>query len=334
PYLEGAESYTITIDSITGGGFENIEAESGADSVTTTITDGAVEVDGGVGAADTALVSISGDTAITEGETAAYTVSVDETPTSDITVNFTYTGVAADGTDFTGVSSVTIPANSSSAPVNVASIDDPYLEGAESYTITIDSITGGGFENIEAESGSDSVTTTITDGAAEVDGGIGADDTALVSITGDTAITEGETASYTVSVDETPTSDVTVNFTYTGVAVDGTDFTGVSSVTIPASSTSAPVNVASIDDPYLEGAESYTITIDSITGGGFENIETEPGADSVTTTITDGAVEVDGGIGADDTALVSITGDTAITEGETAAYTVSVDETPTSDVTV
>jgi hypothetical protein len=78
-------------------------------------------------------------------------------------VNLTYSGTAANGTDFTGVATVTIPAGSSSANFNIATIDDALTEGAESFTITVASASGGNFENLIVSGTAGSVTTSITD---------------------------------------------------------------------------------------------------------------------------------------------------------------------------
>ena len=43
---------------------------------------------------------------------------------------------AADGSDYTGVASVVIPAGASSASFNVATLQDVIGEGAENFTVT------------------------------------------------------------------------------------------------------------------------------------------------------------------------------------------------------
>ncbi|WP_220741525.1 immunoglobulin-like domain-containing protein, partial [Shewanella algidipiscicola] len=145
---------------------------------------------------------------VTEGETASFTVSIDQVASEDVVVNFTYSGVAKDGSDFTGVASVTIPAGSADAQLDINTLTDGVYEGAEDFTVTIDSVTGA-----DATIGTDnSADTTIVDalGAPEV------------SITANqSSVTEGETASFTVSIDQVASEDVVVNFTYSGVAKDG-----------------------------------------------------------------------------------------------------------------
>ena len=116
-------------------------------------------------------------------------------------------------------------------------------------------------------------------------------DSALVSLTGPGTVIEGETTTdYTVSIDQPAgdvSSPVTVNFTYTGTAADGTDFTGVSSVVIPAGSNATTFTIDTLDDVLAEGSENFTISIDSIVDTNFEEINANPAQDSVTTTITD-----------------------------------------------
>ncbi|WP_197468096.1 hypothetical protein, partial [Neptuniibacter marinus] len=83
---------------------------------------------------ETAYVSLTGPSSVIEGNTTTpYTISVDQPAadvTSAITVTFTYSGVAADGTDFTGVASVDIPAGSNSNTFTIDTLDDVLAEGA------------------------------------------------------------------------------------------------------------------------------------------------------------------------------------------------------------
>ncbi|WP_198064109.1 hypothetical protein, partial [Neptunomonas qingdaonensis] len=179
---------------------------------------------------DTALISITGAQTIIEGETSTnYTVSVDQLAadvTRPITVDLTYSGTAEDGTDFTGVAQVIIPVGSSSVDL---------AEGSEDFTITLGTITDSNFENIAADASANSVESFIVDETTA-----GPEDTALISITGAQSIIEGETSTnYTVTVDQDAsdvTSPITVDLTYSGTAEDGTDFTGVAQVIIPAGS--------------------------------------------------------------------------------------------------
>ncbi|MCS6134416.1 retention module-containing protein, partial [Shewanella baltica] len=160
-------------------------------------------------------VSIAADQdSVTEGQTAGFTVSIDQVADEDVVVSFTYSGVAEDGTDFTGVASVIIPAGSTSVALDITTLNDGIYEGAEAFTVTITGVTGA-----DATIGSnDSADTTILDAQSAPEVSIAADQD---------SVTEGQTAGFTVSIDQVADEDVVVSFTYSGVAEDGTDFTGV-----------------------------------------------------------------------------------------------------------
>ncbi|NZD59506.1 hypothetical protein HZU83_22820, partial [Sphaerotilus montanus] len=68
---------------------------------------------------------------------------------------------------------------------------------------------------------------------------------------------------------------------------DGSDYTAVTSVTIPAGQSSATFDITTIDDALAEGTETLTVSLGEITGGGFEQIAGNPTGASITTTITD-----------------------------------------------
>ncbi|WP_156473737.1 retention module-containing protein, partial [Neptuniibacter marinus] len=251
-YADTGEQFTVSITGSTGGGYENLVVGGG--SVTTTIED-QVGSDNPPGDEDTATISLTGPSSVVEGNTTTpYTISVDQPAASvstPITVTFTYSGVAVDGTDFTGVGTIDIPVGSNSNTFTIDTLDDVLAEGAESFTIAIDSITDTNFEHIAVDATNNSVETQITDdtdpGTTEPD-----TETAYISLTGPASVIEGNTTTpYTVAVDQ-PAADVatpiTVTFTYSGVAADGTDFTGVASVDIPAGSNSNTFTIDTLDD--------------------------------------------------------------------------------------
>ena len=85
---------------------------------------------------------------MSEAGTAGYTLSLTSAAQTAVTVTLTYSGTAANGSDFSGTTTVTIPAGSSSASFSVATIDDALAEGPESFTVAIASATGGNFESL------------------------------------------------------------------------------------------------------------------------------------------------------------------------------------------
>ncbi|MCK6402722.1 MAG: Ig-like domain-containing protein, partial [Sphaerotilus natans subsp. sulfidivorans] len=337
---EGSETITISVGEITGGGFEAIAADPAKGSVTTLVTDDVGGPGGGTpGAEDTCLVSITGPGSVVEGQPGGYTVSLSQPASTDVTIKLTYSGTATDGSDYTAVTSVTIPAGQSSVSFDLNTIDDALAEGSETITISVGEITGGGFEAIAADPAKGSVTTLVTDDVGGPGGGTpGAEDTCLVSITGPASgsVTEGETARFTVSLSQPAATDVTVKLTYSGTATDGSDYTAVTSVTIPAGQSSVDFDLSTIDDALAEGSESITISVGEITGGGFEAIAADPAKGSVTTLVTDDVGGPGGGTpGSEDTCLVSITGPGTVVEGQPATgYTVSLSQPAATDVTV
>ncbi|YCM46368.1 cadherin-like domain-containing protein [Verrucomicrobiaceae bacterium 227] len=90
----------------------------------------------------------------------------------------------------------------------------------------------------------------------------------IVTIANAGDVAEGSPAVWTVTSTAAPTgSAMTVNISYSGTALDGSDFTGVASVDIPAGSTSANLNVPTLADGVFEGCETIVATIGTITGG-------------------------------------------------------------------
>jgi hypothetical protein len=110
------------------------------------------------------LVSIDGPATVVEGNvTSKYTVTLSETPVTDVTVRLTYTGTAEDGTDYTKEVSVLVPAGSKTATFDLDTIKEDIPDNGETIVINLGGITGGGFESIRADANADRVTTTIVD---------------------------------------------------------------------------------------------------------------------------------------------------------------------------
>jgi hypothetical protein len=329
---EGSETYTIALGDVTGGDFASLTVDPTHATVTTTILDDAGP--GGPeapGPEDTCLVSLSGPGAVVEGETASgYTVHLSQPAAADVTVKLTYAGTAADGADYTAVTEVTIAAGQSSATFDIRTIDDALAEGSESFTVSVGSISGGGFEAVAADPVRSSITTTITDDVTPGGPGTpGSEDTCLVSLSGPGAVVEGETASgYTVHLSQPAAADVTVKLTYAGTAADGADYTAVTEVTIAAGQSSATFDIRTIDDALAEGSESFTVSVGSISGGGFEAVAADPVRSSITTTLIDDTCTPDA-------VQVALSGPDSVIEGEVATgYTVTLTQPAVTDVVV
>ncbi|WP_210556938.1 MULTISPECIES: retention module-containing protein [unclassified Pseudomonas] len=249
--LTGHAPLTNAITNVSGGNYENLVADK--TPVSTTVTD----------TVDTTSLSLSATPAVNEGGQITYTATLSNAAGSPVTVTLSNGSV------------ITIDAGKTTGTVTVPAPADDVYKDAGSVQATITNASGGNFENLVP-----STTPAVTNVADTID-------TTTVSITGSTSVTEGQTASYTVSLTHPAQTDVTLKIVYSGTAADGSDFTGVYTVKIPAGASSAQFNVATIDDKITEGTENFVVKIDSATGGNFENLAVSSTNGSVSTSIID-----------------------------------------------
>ncbi|WP_460059747.1 LapA family giant adhesin [Pseudomonas sp. S2_A05] len=249
--LTGNAPLTNSITNVSGGNFENLVADK--TPVSTTVTD----------TVDTTNLSLSATGSVAEGGQITYTATLTNAAGSPVTVTLSNGAV------------ITIKAGETTGTVNVPAPADDVYKDAGTVQATISSATGGNFEKLV--SSTTPAVTSVTDTV----------DTTTVSITGSSSVTEGQTASYTVSLNHPAQTEVTLKIVYSGTAADGSDFTGVYTVKIPAGASSAQFNVATLDDKITEGTENFVVKIDSATGGNFENLAVSSTNGSVSTSIID-----------------------------------------------
>ncbi|MCP1473774.1 hypothetical protein ABIA54_002140 [Pseudomonas sp. EB276 TE3739] len=249
--LTGHAPITNAITNVSGGNFENLVADK--TPVSTTVTD----------TVDTTNLSLSATGSVAEGGQITYTATLTNPAGSPVTVTLSNGAV------------ITIKAGETTGTVNVPAPADDVYKDAGSVQATITSATGGSFENLVPSS--TPAVTSVTDTV----------DTTTVSISGSSSVAEGQTASYTVSLNHPAQTEVTLKIVYSGTAADGSDFTGVYTVKIPAGASSAQFNVATLDDKITEGTENFVVKIDSATGGNFENLAVSSTNGSVSTSIID-----------------------------------------------
>ena len=101
-----------------------------------------------------------------------------------------------------------------------------------------------------------------------------------ISIDGSTEVKEGETATYTVSLNKAADKEVTVTVTLAHKGTDDADFTQPpvsKTVTIPAGETSAQFTLDIAKDGKFEGSEGYTLTLSNPQGAvlGQSSVETK-----------------------------------------------------------
>ncbi|TDV46603.1 surface adhesion protein [Pseudomonas helmanticensis] len=249
--LTGHAPLTNSITNVTGGNYENLVADK--TPVSTTVTD----------TVDTTNLTLSATGTVAEGGQITYTATLTNAAGSPVTVTLSNGSV------------ITIDAGKTTGTVTVPAPADDVYKDAGTVQATITGTNGGGFENLVTNT--TPAVTNVTDTI----------DTTTVSITGSSSVTEGQTASYTVSLNHPAQTEVTLKIVYSGTAADGSDFTGVYTVKIPAGASSAQFNVATIDDKITEGTENFVVKIDSATGGNFENLAVSSTNGSVSTSIID-----------------------------------------------
>ncbi|UVM38971.1 retention module-containing protein [Pseudomonas sp. B21-017] len=249
--LTGHAPLTNSITNVSGGNYENLVADK--TPVSTTVTD----------TVDTTNLSLSASNSVAEGGQITYTATLTNAAGTPVTVTLSNGAV------------ITIEAGKTTGTVTVPAPSDDVYKDAGTVQATISTATGGNFENLVPSTAP--AVTTVTDTIDKTE----------VSISGSTSVTEGQTASYTVSLTHPAQTEVTLKIVYSGTAADGSDFTGVYTVKIPAGASSASFNVATLDDKLTEGTENFVVKIDSATGGNFENLAVSSTNGSVSTSIID-----------------------------------------------
>ncbi|WP_434626616.1 retention module-containing protein [Pseudomonas sp. Z1-29] len=249
--LAGGSNLSVKIDDAKGGNYENLEIDG--KPAGTTVTD----------VQDTTGLSLSATNSVAEGGQITYTATLTNAAGSPVTVTLSNGAV------------INIAAGAKTGTVTVDAPKDDVYKDAGNVEATIKTATGGNFEHLVPST--TPAVTAVTD----------TPDNTTVSITGSSSVTEGQAATYTVNLTNPAQTEVTVKIVYSGTAADGSDFTGVYTVKIPANATSASFNVATLDDKITEGTENFVVKIDSATGGNFENLAVSGTNGSVSTSIID-----------------------------------------------
>ncbi|WP_175402069.1 cadherin repeat domain-containing protein, partial [Veronia pacifica] len=260
--FEGDEDFTLTVATTIGGQTLNATGDA-------TITEAQ------------AIQSITGTT-VEEGETLSFTVTLTNAPSTPTTFNIDLSGTALAGEDYGALTfsdgvtydsvnkTITVPKDITSFTVTTPAIDNVFKEDKESVVLEIGNVSGTGFIVDEANP-----------------------DAIIVTMTGDTEVTEGRDASYAVTLDVTdgqkapPGSIITLTYTFSGGATEE-DIIKTTQATVGADGKTFTFTVRADDDVLAEVGENYTVKVNDIKINGdtvYENLDTS--AASVTTEIKD-----------------------------------------------
>lgn len=197
----------------------------------------------------------------TSGSTAGPVFQITRPPSnSAITVYYTVSGTATNGSDFTLLPGSISMGIDSSKTITINMLADIQLENAETVTLTL--LPGAGYSLMQGQA--TSMTAYIYDGDQEVvDVNVADSSTALTL-----ALTEGSTAqSFLISRPVVDGTDLAVSYTLSGTATQGADYTGpTGTAIIPAWTDSVLVNVSPVDDASPEGVETITMTLTPASG--------------------------------------------------------------------
>jgi len=233
-----------------------------------------------LGAANTATVTITddeqwvtvavSDNTATEANatTGSFTITRAGVTGTPLIVNYTLTGTASNGVDYTNLNaSTTIFAGQTSAIITVTPINDTLYEGNESVELTL--APGAGY----------TVGTTNTGTINLIDNDV----VATIAATDATASEPGtDIGVFTITLNHPALSDTLVQYTFSGTAVSGSDYPSlVTSVNIPTGASTATVTITPIDNSAGENDETLIATLSAST---FYTVGTP---NSATITITD-----------------------------------------------
>ena len=210
-----------------------------AGDATVTITDNA----------DVPYVTVSTTNSAKEsGTSGTFKITTHGTGSGNITVNYTLSGAAVNGTDYTTLTGTLSIGKNTTTNISITPIQDTESEGYESVTLTLTPSAAYGLA-IDSQA-----TLNLED-----------DEVPQVNVsTTDDTFTEntGNTALFFVSRTGSTTAALTVNYTMSGTATSGADYTAPSgTVTISAAATGAYVSIAILDDSLLEGTETITLNV-------------------------------------------------------------------------
>ena len=206
---------------------------------------------------------------VDEGAPATFSLSSAATVSGAVTVNLSFSGLADSGDDFAGSASVVIPDGGNSGQVALDALADNLYEGLENIIVTIESVDGSAVSGVPA-----SAETLLND----------VDSEPVFSIAADQAVgAEGTSLRFTVSPDVASQEDRSLTVSYSGSAVNGQDFFGEASLVIPGGDASGSVSFIPFDDGLPEGAETVTVSLETVDTG------TVGVNSSATSEISDGA---------------------------------------------
>ncbi|MGW7236170.1 immunoglobulin-like domain-containing protein, partial [Pseudomonas fulva] len=265
---------SVTIDSATGGNFEQLTPNP--TPAVTTIND----------SIDTTTATLTASPSVTEGGVITYTVTLTNPAQTPVTVTLSNGQV------------ITVEAGKTQGSIDFQTPANDVYNNGSTVSVTIDSATGGNFEQLTPNPAA--AVTTITDSI----------DTTTATLTASPSVTEGGAITYTVTLTNPAQTPVTVTLSNGQV------------ITVEAGKTQGSIDFQTPANDVYNNGSTVSVTIDSATGGNFEQLTPNPTA--AVTTINDSI----------DTTTATLTASPSVTEGGVITYTVTLTNPAQTPVTV
>lgn len=216
----------------------------------------------------TVTLALSGSPLAESGGVATVTATLSAASAQIVTVNLGFSGSATNGTDYVpSANSIIINPGATTGSITLTGVNDTLDEPNETIIVDILSVTNG------TESGTQQVTATIID-----------DDnppTVTLSLIGNLLAKSGDVATVTATLSAASAQVVTVNLSFSGTAINGTDYTpSTTSIIIPSGKLNGSITLTDINDTLAKPSETIIVDIATVSNS------TESGTQQVTATIT------------------------------------------------
>ncbi|MBD2254548.1 DUF4347 domain-containing protein [Nostoc parmelioides] len=257
---------------------------------------------GSIGSLSVPSVSVSATSQPREpNQTGEFTINLSQAFLVPLKINYNITGSATNGTDYTGIPSsgfVEFQTGETSVKLNLTPTDDIYYEGNETIILNLQS------GNYYSLSGTAQATLTLSE-----------DEPLITSVTYIDTKEGGSNGILTITLDKnTPTTGTIVEFTLTGTARLGTQYTlkgraangnevqiDTSQITatngrgrfrIPPGTNNFKVEIVPIDDRFLEPDQSIVFTVvEKLEGSQKRDYGVSGGSIQRTLTLRDNEIE-------------------------------------------
>ena len=276
---------------------------------------------------DTADITvINGTNGSEDGTNSTFIFNISPASSVPIEVDFTLSGSALAGTDYTAPTSPhVIPAGVTTHQLSIPILNDSDDDAGETIIITLDSVSAGP----GVITSPDNATNTIQD-----------NDQVIVSISPGSNGSESaeDNVTFTISLDQAAPSGFDVNFTRTGTATSVSDYdtTPCCMVSFATGEQTKTLEYTVVDDAIAEGTETIIITLDNATGVGSigsQNSTSRLITDNDTAVITVNQTPVNGDEPSTTSAVFTIETSNQASYPITVSYVISGTATAGSDFT-